>query len=234
MGRSYFLVGFANSADFSDIVVTGQLFLYLETAKQLNFKNAVVGDNFNFSPHINENLLSDRQTVQKFKHVSIKQHNTISAMRYKAREMILYKDELQRDIVNTMKRFFSHAPSEKNHPQRLSFKIGEWILLSLNRLSNCYGLSWMRGVCFTLCVWILFFTLTLYAEGVKGDELLWFLHGPRLQQSLDYFWLFNLTAGLNRNADLTVGVLIPFLTGKVFIGYGIYQTIYAFRKHGKL
>mgnify|MGYP001097583790 CR=1 FL=1 len=233
MRRSYFLVEFTDSADFSDIVVTGQLFLYLNAAKQLNFKNAVVGDNFNFSPHIDENLLLDRETVQKFKHVSIQQHNTISAMRYKAREMTLYKRELQQDIKETIKQIFHFKTQKKTPSQGVLFKIGEWFLLSLNQLSNNFGLSWMRGVCFTLCAWILFFTLTVYTETSIGKELIWFLDGKRLYQSLEYFWLFNLADGLPEKT-ISVATLFPFLTGKVFIGYGIYQTISAFRKHGKL
>ncbi len=234
MGRSYFLVKFTDNADFSDIVVTGQLFLYLNAAKQLNFKNAAVGDNFNFSPHIDENLLQDRETVQKFKHVSIQQHNTISAMRYKAREMALYKKELQQDIKNAVKQFFHLQAQEKIHSHGLLFKIGEWLLLSFNQLSNNFGLSWIRGICFTLCVWFLFFTLTIYTEGAKGQELIWFTNSTRLHQSLDYFWLFNLTKGLCSEDAISIRTFIPFLIGKVFIGYGIYQTISAFRKHGKL
>lgn len=234
MGRSYFLVKFADNADFSDIVVTGQLFLYLNAAKRLNFKNAAVGDNFNFSPHIDENLLQDRETVQKFKHVSIQQHNTISAMRYKAREMALYKKELQQDIKNAVKQFFHLQAQEKIHSHGFLFKIGEWLLLSFNQLSNNFGLSWIRGICFTLCVWFLFFTLTIYTEGANGQELIWFTNSTRLHQSLDYFWLFNLTKGLCSEDAISIRTFIPFLIGKVFIGYGIYQTISAFRKHGKL
>lgn len=234
MGRAYFLVKFAAGADFSDIVVTGQLFLYLDIVKQLNFKNVVVGDNLNFSPHIDENLLLDRETVRKFKHVSIKQSNTISAMRYKAREMELYKRELQKD----MKIYILHIFRQESHADigfaEFIFKIGEWVLLTLNRLSNNYGMSWMRGICFTLICWILFFTLTVWAEVGFDNQIIWFLYSNRLEQSLDYFWLFNLTQGLPVDKPLTMQILFPFLIGKVFIGYGIYQTISAFRKHGKL
>lgn len=233
MGKSYFLVGFTDSADFSDIVVTGQLFLYLNAAKQLNFKNAAVGDNFNFSPHVDENLLLDRETVQKFKHVSIQQHNTISAMRYKAREMELYKQELQKDMKAYLLHIFRPRSSSDTRTSDILFKSGEWILLTLNRISNSYGLSWMRGICFTIASWFIFFTLTIIAEGGPMNQIIWFLDSCRLEQSLDYFWLFSLTNGLP-DGPLTIQILLPFLLGKIFIGYGIYQTISAFRKHGKL
>ncbi len=38
--------------------------------------------------------------------------------------------------------------------------------------------------------------------------------------------------GLSEN-NTTWAEIIPFIFGKIFIGYGIYQTISAFRKYGK-
>ncbi len=242
MGRSYLMVKFKKHADFSDIVVTGQLYLYVREINSLNFKNATVGDNFSFSPHINEQILLDRETARKFKHVSIVHSNTISAMLYKAREMSLYRKELSYEICN----YFSDIILCRKHivvnndsgtttkGSKIFIKINEWVLLSLNKISNNYGLSWIRGVLFTIICWIFFFTLTIIAQqGITDDSLLWLLDSVKLKQFFEYFWLFSFTGGLI-GEKITILVLVLFLLGKIFIGYGIYQTISAFRKHGKL
>ena len=58
--------------------------------------------------------------------------------------------ELQKDMKTYILHIFRQKSNADIGCADFIFKIGEWILLTLNRLSNNYGLSWMRGICFTL------------------------------------------------------------------------------------
>ena len=104
-------------------------------------------------------------------------------------------------------------------------------LLCMNKLSNNYGTSWFHGVCYTIAVWFVFFSWFAMAKYGIGNSFIW-TNEYFLKKAIDYFWLFN---GINGLSELRTswGEIIPFMLGKIFIGYGIYQTISAFRKYGK-
>ena len=65
-----------------------------------------------------------------------------------------------------------------------------------------------------------------------GSTFIW-LDPIYLKQAISYFWLFNGMEGLDELSSTSWLEIIPFLLGKIFIGYGIYQTISAFRKYGQ-
>ena len=107
----------------------------------------------------------------------------------------------------------------------------ELILLKLNTFSNNNGLSWFRGILFTFFVWFFFYSLFIMCRDGIGNTF--FLNIPRYQEEfLKYLWLPNGFDGLF-SAKLSLGATSVFILGKIFIGYGIYQTISAFRKYGK-
>lgn len=110
----------------------------------------------------------------------------------------------------------------------LSKRLGfDSILLSLNWLSNRNGKSWSRGVLFTLIISFLFYLAYSYSiesdfdkESLK-DYVLFISSFPKL--SLDKFKEF----------DSVWYVSLIIWLSRIFISYGIYQTVSAFRKYGK-
>lgn len=100
-------------------------------------------------------------------------------------------------------------------------------LLFLNKISNNHGLSWFRGVIFTLITAYVFFYIYIYVLGVEftntvalEDYIMFISSYPKLE--IDKYlcpndWRINLVIWISR----------------IFISYGIYQTIAAFRKYGK-
>ena len=115
---------------------------------------------------------------------------------------------------------------------RTLVKIGcDRFLLYMNKLSNNYGTSWFHGVCYTIAVWIIFFSWFAMAKYGVGSSFIW-TDEYFLKKAIDYFWLFNGINGLSE-VKTSWGEIVPFVLGKIFIGYGIYQTISAFRKYGK-
>lgn len=102
------------------------------------------------------------------------------------------------------------------------------ILLFLNYLSNNNGNNWFRGVVFTLTIGLLFFILYLKTLNVQfylnedyKDYVIFISSFPKLElekySTLNSEWETQFVLWLSR----------------IFISYGIYQTIAAFRKYGK-
>jgi hypothetical protein len=102
------------------------------------------------------------------------------------------------------------------------------ILLFLNWISNNNGRSWLRGVFFTVAVSFIFCVLYFKTLNIESNqypdykELILFITSfPKLElekyEIQNKLWEISLVIWLAR----------------IFISYGIYQTITAFRKYGK-
>ncbi|WP_417443402.1 hypothetical protein [Joostella sp.] len=127
--------------------------------------------------------------------------------------------------IDPMNKYKSLELRKLNKTKRISF---DSILLLLNWVSNNNGQSWFRGVLFTLIVAFLFFLLYLNNLGVPininehyKDYISFISSFPKLQlekySELNKLWNVSLVIWLSR----------------VFVSYGVYQTISAFRKYGK-
>lgn len=102
------------------------------------------------------------------------------------------------------------------------------ILLFLNLISNKNGKSWSRGVLFTLVTAFLFYWIYISVLGLNINRadtyieyILYISSFPKLSiekyEALNSKWSVSLVIWLSR----------------IFISYGIYQTVAAFRKYGK-
>lgn len=172
----------------------------------INLDNTSIKDgNLLFtSDNIKAKNLATRQTARLFKHTALLYHDTVAAIDYKVREMTLYNKDLK-----CCKNF------------------GEKALLWLNRMSNNYGKSWRRGMRFTTIV-ALIFTIPLVFCGITSPD------AKSLELFVKTFFKILSVLDISGNyAELnTIGVPLVFFS-KIFVSYGIYQTVAAFRKHGK-
>ena len=107
------------------------------------------------------------------------------------------------------------------------------LMLWLNKLSNNHGLSWIRGVMFTaITCFVFYFIFCLCQNDFFSKYFFW-------ENLMRYFWLPNgiddLISFLKSNSNIFIGAIgvISYLLGKIFIAYGIFQTISAFRKFVK-
>ncbi|WP_223557922.1 pentapeptide repeat-containing protein [Chryseobacterium lathyri] len=116
------------------------------------------------------------------------------------------------------------------------------ILLKLNRKSNYFGNDWIRGVWFTLRMSIYGFIILLIWNGFLNNSgynyLISFnskLPNATCQEILREWLKFTFSFDLRsyRNYESHGVLLLIFFFFKIFIGYGVYQTIAAFRKHSK-
>ncbi len=156
------------------------------------------------------------------KNQALEKNDKITALTYRKYEMLSFTEELKWSRDN----------------------ISEKFVLYLNRFSNNHGLSWIRGIEFTLIVWLLFYSLYSWASNgfiiTKGLETLIFTQKEFWADAINFLWLpqglLELTKGLlkSTNGFYFAIMIISFIFGKVFIAYGIYQLVAAFRKHGKV
>jgi len=171
---------------------------------------SIKSGNLEYAPAIPSKYLETRRTAQLFKHTAIHNNDQISMIDYNVREMELYNEALKwstrKDIANK-------------------------IILFFNEKSNKFGSKWVRGVSFTLIFALFFFVLMLFLGSDSDTRSLgvWVKGFVGTVNVLNFSEDFAGQQGVKLNA---LGVVLAFIS-KIFVSYGIYQTVSAFRKHGK-
>lgn len=162
-----------------------------------------------FKRIIKEDETEDFLAYRQLKGAMRNQHDSISETYFRAKEQNAY--------LNSLKG---------------SRRFGERIMLFLNKISNNHGVSWTRGLLFTTIISI--FCFLLYLFSINIDNKITF-HSP-----MDYLGYFSQFFIITHNFDFMSSVasingLSYFIDviGRILIGYGIYQTVQAFRKYGK-
>jgi hypothetical protein len=143
-------------------------------------------------------------------------NDQINALEYRRKELISFKAELKKSNGNKKERF----------------------VLWINEISNEHGLNWLRSVWFTLISWVISYCLfSAFRCNLSGTFVLF--EKSYWKEAISFLWLpqgiSELTEGLNRNQHWinSLFMVMFFLLGKILVAYGIFQTISAFRKHGK-
>ncbi|MBP1630981.1 MAG: hypothetical protein H6Q15_1874 [Bacteroidetes bacterium] len=233
----------ANKANF-----LGHLLIQDISLNKLNLENS--SGNITFNPKkgfvVNKNTIANRDTARIIKKCKENDGDKIKSLDYKSLEHSLFRDELNEKLKeqskdsdkekgerkpleraeDTIIKLFSNVINKLNQDR---------ILLLLNTCSNNNGTSWIKGVIFTIISCFVFFSIYIMAKDGMGNVFIW-TDEKYIGDALSYFWLFGgLDILKNSNKDILISwyALIPYILGKIFIGYGIYQTISAFRKFGK-
>lgn len=207
---------------FSNSIFEKPAIFYDEQSKNMVLENVIFqqGVLIPLSP-ITENPTSVHSSVWcALKHNALQSNNRILAMEYGKLEMNSYKKELK---------------STKG-------KSSDKFVLFLNNLSNKHGLDWIRGAGFTLITALIFYSIFYIGENL--DRLSFsnasisgfkeFVIGL-----FQFIWLLegisDLPEKLRSNNLISFFLMLSsFLLGKIAVAYGIYQTVAAFRKHGKI
>lgn len=221
-------------------------------------KSTIIGhvnvENVNVENYIN------RGTVTRLKNESLKRNDSIAAIGYKSIEIEYYKrelsdkyDEIFKEIkekylmrllkgspfirIRLWKRTKNSCKWVKNLGAVLyQIPVTERILLFLNTASNKNGLSWSRGIIFTMLVSFIFFVLINYFgvdnEIFRFGWVSWSSFGEVWKSYMQVLDVLNFNNELKNFEFNAIGTILFFLS-KIFIAYGVYQTISAFRKYGK-
>jgi len=157
-------------------------------------------------------LKSIRESYRRIKQEFRNNNNNIEALRFQEYEMVLYEKEL------------------KYEEQR---KTDDRIVLWLNKWSNNFGTSWVRGLKFTFIITLIFYLIFLLTI---SNQLYFKFDIEGIGNWLKSFFEFlNITTWNYKPFGIenyTWGYIVLFI-GRMFISYGYYQTIQAFRKYGK-
>lgn len=158
-------------------------------------------------------LMRVRESFRIIKQVFRKENNNLEAAKFHKEEMILYHKE------------FKLSENKK--------KWEELITLWFNRMSNYFGTSWSRGIAFTFVTAFVFYILfiLMLSQNLEPD---WSWHGFAVMVK-HYFQFLNVTSWDYKPfgiMDYNWAYVVLFI-GRIFIGYGYYQVIQAFRKYGK-
>ncbi|WP_298303115.1 hypothetical protein [Flavobacterium sp.] len=153
----------------------------------------------------------DRKTLRAIKRELVNTHNQIDYLRFKAYELNAYKKEIDKD--------------------KLSWK--DSLILYFNQESNNFGLDWTKGIQFIFQWSFIFYILYIISYAARIDEK---SNLPNVNDFLvNYLKFTNPLSFLNpplKNSEDYFLPLIALILGKIFVSYGIYQTIQAFRKFG--
>lgn len=200
----------------------------IETANILKKQAQKQSNTYLYNKHKSEELnkLFINKTITPIK-------DTISKIEYYENKklFILRTKTIIKSIIHNLYIFFIST--------LLAFFSKERFLLWINKYSNNYGQDWSRGIIFTLIVSFMFYSLFTYSINkieFSTDFSQWIFFNPTYwKEVIGYLWLPNLDdfkVLLNDN-NVSVWSYSCFIIGKIFIAFGIYQTISAFRKYGK-
>ncbi len=166
-----------------------------------------------------------RLLKQKFRN----DHNRIEELNYEYLEKRTFLEEVTEKLFSNR---YSASKFNKNRVQLL----GDFFILKLNKWSNEYKTSLFSGIKFTLIVSILFFYLSMLATERYSFD--WSIDVYWDDIFKNFFAFFNpvhkpnyLGPEFTQNYNLSLGFYIFDFLGRIFVGYGIYQTIQAFRKY---
>ncbi|MDR6489350.1 hypothetical protein J2799_003889 [Chryseobacterium vietnamense] len=200
-----------NATFFKDIVSFNSMKVDRIVLKSVHFDKVAFFNDFKI---LSENL-TDVGTIRIIKNQLYKTENKIDYLKYNVIEQnLLLKDK--------------------------SLNINDKILLKLNKWSNNFGSSWVRALWFTIIVSLIGFFALLLVNTFLNDsdykyEINYNSKWSSLQEILKEWLRFTFSFDLRsyHSYESNGFLLFVFFFFKIFIGYGVYQTIAAFRKHSK-
>ncbi|MFN8324217.1 hypothetical protein [Flavobacterium sp.] len=177
---------------------------------QITFKETAYFDDLNKNTN---NVIEDWdvKTLRAIKRELANSQNQIDYLRFKAYELNAYKKEI-----------------DKN---KLSWK--DSLILYFNESSNNFGLDWTKGISFIFQWSFIFYLFYIIAYSARVESLDCL---PKIEDfASNYLKFTNPLSFLNPPLKQSENYFLPILFlifGKIFVSYGIYQTIQAFRKFG--
>jgi len=151
-----------------------------------------------------------RESYRIIKNEFTKEGNSIESLQYYSYEMGMYEKEIE---------------NEK--------KIENRLLVWLNKKSNNFGTSWKNGIVFTLLTTLLFYLLFLLTF---SPDLYFECSWEAFSMTIKHFFEFLNVAKWDIKPfgieNYSWGYIVLFI-GRLFIAYGYYQTVQAFRKYGR-
>lgn len=218
---------FNTGLDLALAIITGDLNFF--KIKLGNYSTKIILDNSSDYDEVVEEgeaipTQNKRETFRIIYDTLIKQNNKIDALVYHKYLIDAYQEEILPRKENSDKVDFKNIHKAP---------IGDLIINLFNKYSNDYGLSWKRGIIFTLIVAVVFYCISL----LFLDSYRYYSFGlGRTPEAIKLFFDFlspiHKIDFMDRFQPSGWFYFFDFL-GRIFISYGIYQVVSAFRKYNK-
>lgn len=247
--------GFCGEIDFSYANILGTITLQDSQFKTFNLQKSTIVGQFNKESVLIEEY-SNRDTLVRIKNEFYKKNDKVKALEYKAKEFEKYFVEIDYPLVKNISKFILNFTNVKTKnieaivsiillpflllmsilPFQYFTKTREYTLLFFKRMSNSFGISWARGVIFTIITAFIFYmSINCWGSDTKIFEFgwkSWSSFGEVWKGYLNILNIFNLN---NQKIAIELNAFgeTLFFLSKIFIAFGVYQTIAAFRKYGK-
>tara|TARA_R110002126_G_scaffold245000_2_gene388253 strand:- start:1 stop:1404 length:1404 start_codon:yes stop_codon:yes gene_type:complete len=213
--------------DFSGCTFKEKLFFDHSEFNDLTFKNVNFESNVSFANCTFKKITLNQILLEKaafFDNIEILDLKSCSKETLRTIKQQLQKSDNRIDY-NKFKVYELEA-----HRSELSKK--DWsdnFILWLNSTSSNHGTNWMKSIRFTLIAALLFYLVYFVFENLNKDFEI-------NRESINYFitgffkYLIPTYQSPFENGLSNGLFYIPFLIGKIIIGYGLFQTIVSFRK----
>jgi uncharacterized protein YjbI with pentapeptide repeats len=199
-------------ADFYGTNFEANAYFYKTHFKKIDLKNSVIDKGvFFLDSKIDK---GQRETFRIIKNQFLSQNNRVDALKAHQREMNSF-------TVETIQNIFIQKPSLNTFGN-----IANLLILVLNFISNGFGLWWFAGVSFLFVTTCLMFT--------------WYLNYVQVPCSFEFWKYFPQFLNPTHKTEFIEGAFLEtpayFLDffGRAVSSFGIYQTVQAFRKFGRL
>lgn len=242
---------FHGNLNFQNANILGILTIEDSKFYSLNLKKSTIEGQI----HIEDIEVIDylnRDTLVKIKHEYLKKNDKVKALEFQAMEYELYILEIDDLFLKKIRLILNIRPKFIGKfvlicllpflillsllPLKKIEKTKEFTLLYFNKISNSFGINWARGVVFTmLTAFVFYFFINYFGTDTKIFEFgweSWKSFGEVWKGFLNILNIFNFNNQKNGMELNAFGETLFFLS-KIFIAFGVYQTIAAFRKYGK-
>ncbi|WP_298313757.1 hypothetical protein [uncultured Aquimarina sp.] len=246
------IFSFENKMDFSFVTFSKDSFLtqsYFDGG--LSLYSSIIKETLHITDIKVFSNNSDRETLRIIKNLFLKQSDRIQALNFHEKEMKVYEKDLierKRTSKKELKRLEEGIedniePLGNEFLEDLKSYKRDFLILISSRLSNHYGLSWWQGVKFTLFSSLVGYFVYILCHILQGNYPYefgwdnWEVFSSSVDYTLKYYFQF---LWPTHKFDFMAGVissplnyLIDILS-RIVVGFGVYQTIQAFRKFGKI
>lgn len=223
--RTFFLVKnkLKSGIDLSQSIINGNLIFFESNIGNYNTKY-IKSNSQEYDEAINFKniipLINKKETFRILKNESLKQNNQFDFIKF-------YKLEIQSHFSEILKNL---KVGIITFDLKLLFNsLADIIILLLNKISNNHRTSWFQGFCFTFLVSVLFYSLTMASLPNINFTLMPNFSDDNIQTYIEYVNPFVIQFPDTNSKPFSYFILR--IIGRVFIGYGIYQTVQAFRKY---
>lgn len=213
---------FEKGFDFSLAIIPGELSIYdikfdIKKFDDINDTEDVSEFANNVSKYGVITRKNKRESFRILKNKLNEKQNSIDALEFSRYEMNSYTKQLEQHVYTNKK----------------TKELQNLFLLYLNNFSSKHGTSWWRGVLFTIGIGLFFFYISIistenYVFGLGNINM------NDLTLCFKYYFTFMIPTHSIGYLDDENPKLFYYLwdfLGRIFVSYGIYQTIQAFRKY---